>query len=138
MALIEINMNPSGRDLKWFGVLALVFFGVVGAIVYSAASTAVAAVVLWSIGVTLCVVYYAIRPLQIVLYRGWLKLFQPLGWLIAHTLFGLIYFVAFTFTGLGLRAVRYDPLHRRRDPNAKTYWAAHETATDSARYFSQF
>ena len=32
MALIEINLEPSERDLKWFGALALVFFAIVAVI----------------------------------------------------------------------------------------------------------
>jgi predicted membrane protein len=138
MALIEINLNPSKRDLKWFGGLALVFFGVLGGLAYFGSSTATPAFVLWAIGLLFCLIYYAVRPLQLVLYRGWLKLFQPLGWLIAHTLFAFIYFVVFVVIGLCLRVVRYDPLRIRRDSDAKTYWAKHGAETDPARYFRQF
>jgi hypothetical protein len=138
LALIEINLNPSKRDLKWFGALALVFFGVLGGLVYFGSSTTTPALVLWSIGLVFCLVYYAVRPLQLVLYRGWLKLFQPLGWLIAHVLFAFIYFVVFLVIGLGLRVFRYDPLRMRRDSSAKTYWVKHGAETDPSRYFRQF
>jgi hypothetical protein len=138
MALIEINLNPSKRDLKWFGALALIFFGILGAIAYSASTTTTLALILWSIGLLFCLAYYAVRPLQLVLYRGWLKVFQPVGWLIAHTLFAFIYFVVFTAIGFCLRILRYDPLQRSRPPGAKTYWEEHPLETDSSRYFRQF
>jgi hypothetical protein len=138
MALIEINLNPSARDLKWFGVLALAFFIILGALAYSVGTAAGLAIILWSIGLAFFVVYYAVPPMRLVLYRGWLRLFQPIGWLISHALFGAIYYVVFTLIGFCLRVFRYDPMRRRRDPAAKTYWAEHGAETDSSRYFSQF
>lgn len=137
MALIELNLDPTGRELKWFGAVALVFFGLIGWVVHALELPAVA-VTLWSIGVVFFAVYYAIPPLRIVLYRGWLKLFHPLGWLIAHVLFGFIFFVVFTLVGFGLRLTGYDPLRLRRPKDAGTYWAEHGAEADSSRYFRQF
>lgn len=138
MALIEINMNPSKRDLKWFGVLALVFFIMVGGFVHSVTNSVGPAVGIWTFGLVFCLVYYAVRPMQLVLYRGWLKLFEPLGWLIAHAIFAIIYYGAFTLIGFGLRIFRYDPMRRNRDPDAETYWVEYPADTDSSRYFRQF
>jgi hypothetical protein len=136
MALIEMNFNPSKRNLKWFGALALAFFGILGGLVWSASGTA--AVTLWVVGLAFCLIYYALGPMQLVLYRGWLRTFQPLGWLIAHTLFGFVYFIVFTLIGFGLRVFRYDPLHLRRTPGARTYWTRHVPQPGAARYFRQF
>lgn len=137
MALIELNLDPTGRELKWFGAVALAFFGLIGLVVYAAELHAVASA-LWSIGIVFFLVYYAVPPARIVLYRGWLKLFHPLGWVIAHVLFGFIYFVVVTLIGFALRLARYDPLQLRRPKGADTYWAKHDAETDSSRYFRQF
>ena len=47
MALIEINLDPSNRDLKWFGVLAFVFFLLIGNFVYWATTATGIAYALW-------------------------------------------------------------------------------------------
>ena len=33
MAMISINLNPSRRELRWFGLLVLLFFGLIGGLV---------------------------------------------------------------------------------------------------------
>jgi hypothetical protein len=40
--------------------------------------------------------------------------------------------------GLLFRLVRRDPLGRKFDPRAKTYWHCRKPPDDLARYFRQF
>jgi hypothetical protein len=138
MALIEVNLNPGKSELKWFGLLLLVFFGVLGGIVYWINSESAVPPILWSIGLAVCVIYYAIKPLRLPLYRAWMKLIFPLGWAISHLLFGFIYYLVLTPVGLLLRLFRYDPLRRRRDENVQTYWAERSSEKEPGRYFKQF
>lgn len=138
MALIDLNLNPSHRDLRWFGVLGLLFFLLAGGFVAYFTAMTVLAVVLVAIGTAFCLTYYAVRPLRLVMYRGWLRLFQPVGWLISHALFAMIYFVVFTSIGLILRLAGHDPMQRRRNASSSTYWRAHEPPPDASRYFRQF
>ena len=35
MSLVEINKNPSPRELRWFGLIVLAFGGFVSAILYA-------------------------------------------------------------------------------------------------------
>jgi hypothetical protein len=62
--VIEINKNPSRSELKWFGLLLLVFLGVVGAVVNWRFHAPAAARGLWMAGVGLCLVYYALPVLR--------------------------------------------------------------------------
>jgi hypothetical protein len=138
MALIDINLNPEKSELKWFGLLLLVFFGLLGGIIFWINSESAVPPILWSVGLSVCVIYYAVKPLRLTLYRVWMKLVFPLGWAISHLLFGIIYYLVLTPVGLLLRLFRYDPLRRRRDENAQTYWSEHGSETDPGKYFKQF
>jgi hypothetical protein len=137
MALIEINRNPSRRDLAWFGLVLLAFLGLVGLIV-SRTAPGPAAGYIWTAGVVLAIGYYAIPPIRRPMFVGWMYLAYPVGYVMSHVLLGIIYFGVLTPVGLVLRAFGYDPMARRFDRGAPTYWVARETRPDSARYFRQF
>lgn len=72
------------------------------------------------------------------LYRGWMFAALPIGWVISHVILGAVYYLVITPIGLILRAVGNDPMQRRIDRAAATYWIPHTQQTDSSRYFRQF
>jgi hypothetical protein len=138
MALLEINLRPSERDLRWFGLIMLLFFVVIGALVFQVTHTLTWPVRLAGAGLVFCAVYYGVRPLRKLLYLGWMRLLYPIGWTISHLLMGFIYFVVLTLIGWGLRLAGRDPMQRAILRDAKTYWIARSDAPGSARYFRQF
>lgn len=138
MALIEIRLNPSGRELKWFGLVVLLFFGLIGALVLWRAGSPRAASIVWSVGAGLVVVFYTARPLRLPIYLAWMYAVYPIGWLVSHTLMGVIYFLLITPIAILMRLFRVDPLHRRLERDAPTYWVDLPRETDRSRYFSQF
>ncbi|MBL8757445.1 MAG: hypothetical protein JNK35_03325 [Phycisphaerae bacterium] len=72
------------------------------------------------------------------LYRGWMFAALPIGWTVSATLMGIVFFLVITPIGLVLRALGKDPMFRRPDPAAATYWIPHRQETDRKRYFRQF
>ncbi|RJO65079.1 MAG: hypothetical protein C4523_16860 [Myxococcales bacterium] len=71
---------------------------------------------LW--GVLGAAVPVAISPLFIALtYIG-----LALGWVNTRLILGLLYFLVFTPLGLLFRLIGKDPLNRRIEKNAGTYW----------------
>ncbi|MFQ5511606.1 MAG: SxtJ family membrane protein [Candidatus Krumholzibacteriia bacterium] len=138
MAVIEIKSTPSKRELSWFGAVMLVFFGAVGSVAYFKFHAPTAAYVLWSVGTLLALLFYAIPPLRIPLYLGWMRAFFPVGWTFSHLVLIVIYYLVVTPIGLVMRLFGYDPMKRRLDPGAATYWVEHRTAAELARYFRQY
>ena len=55
-----------------------------------------------------------------------------------RTAMAVLFYGVFTPIGLFFRLIGRDPLHRRFQPEADTYWVARRPATDVRRYFRQF
>jgi hypothetical protein len=72
------------------------------------------------------------------IYRGWMFAALPIGWTFSHVILGIVYFGVLTPIGLLLRAMGKDPMNRRPDPSAQTYWIPHRQERDLKRYFRQF
>lgn len=60
-------------------------------------------------------------------YAAWMRLARVLGWVNTHLLLALLFYTLFTLVGLVLRLLRRDPLARRWDVGAQTYWSARQT-----------
>lgn len=136
MALLDVNWNPRQRELKQFAVLMLVIFGLIGGYCLWIDSTT-AATVFWVLAAIGIVGYFRpgfVRPVYVV----WMALAWPIGWTISHLLLLTVYYLVLTPIGLLMKLVRYDPLQRKFDSSAKTYWTPHDPGADVARYFKQF
>jgi len=139
MAVIEINKNPSKKELGWFGVLMAAFFGFVGFMAWRKFDSWTAAQVLWGAGVVMPLVYYAVPPIRRPMYLGWIYATYPIGWVVSHVVLGLIFYVVFSAVGLLLRVFGVDPMTRRLAPEAKTYWNEHRPCdAKPSRYFRQY
>ena len=138
MALIELNKAPSRRELLVFGSLFALFFGLIGGLIWWKFEAPTAAYVVWSIAAAITIVFYALPPIRKPIYLAWIHLAFPIGWVISHVAMALIYYLVFTPIGLIMRLFGRDPMERRFDRGAETYWTPHQPSEDSARYFRQF
>jgi hypothetical protein len=148
MPMIEINWIPSRGHLRVFGVGALVVFGALGTWLFFShrffgleipESTAEAlAYALWALaalsGILAAAAPAALRPLYIVL----LIISVPIGWLVSHVVLAVVYYGILTPIGLALRLCGRDPLCRKFDPQAPSYWVDRPPARNVKSYFRQF
>ena len=137
MPVIEINRNPSRRDLRIFGALLLVFAGVVGALLHWRWHAPGAARAVWIAGAVLVGLYFGVPPLRRPIYLGWIYVTFPIGFVLSHVILGLVYYGVFTPMGLIMRLVGHDPMRRKMDRAAKSYWVAHDPHRSMERYFRQ-
>ena len=137
MALIDINKTPSRRDLLVFGLLFPVFFGVLGGVTLLVTEDLEAAQVIWAIAGAITLVFALIAPLRVPIYVGWVTLTFPIGWTVSHLLMLLTYYGLLTPLGLIMRLFGRDPMHRRFDASASSYFVSHKPA-ETSRYFRQF
>ena len=136
MALIQIR-SPSRADLRWFGVIVLVFFGIVGGIAWGSFGAPGVARGLLATGALLAAAYYAIPPLRVPLYLAWMHAVAPIGWLVSHAIMALIYYGLIAPMGLLMRLFGRDTMKRRFEPAAGTYWTEHDPGGEPSRYLRQ-
>src|SRR5262245_30677561 len=135
--MIQIDKHPSRRDLLIFAALLPIFFGIVGALAWRAQSPRLAAA-LWAAGAVAALVAFAVPRARRLLYLGWMYASYPIAWAISHLILAAIYFLIATPIAVVLRAIGRDPMLRKFDKAAKSYWVLRNPSRDAARYFRQF
>lgn len=147
MALVRIDWKPSRRTLRSFGVIALLVFAAAGALVYGrlgpgravpVGAAVPTAYVLWAVaaycGFGAAVLPAAIRPIYLLLSVAAF----PIGLVVAHAAMALLFYGVVTPIGLILRLAGRDPMVRRFDADAPSYWIQRRSPAAVERYFRQF
>lgn len=137
MSLIPLERNPSRRQLNTFGVVWLAAFAVFGGLALARGSLPWTAV-LWSAAILVPGVGCFVPALLRGVYVGMAWLTLPIGVVVSLTVLAVVYYLVLTPIGLLLRLTGYDPMCRRRDPKAASYWMPRAPADDIRRYFRQF
>lgn len=91
-----------------------------------------------SVGVIGAIVMWLAPAVARRVYTGWMFAAMPIGWTISHVILAAVYYLLITPIGLFMRLLGHDPMQRRFDKQAKTYWIAHDPGHDPSRYFKQF
>ena len=138
MAIIEINKNPSRKDLLVFGFPLGLFTILLGLLAHFQWQSPEAARTIWLVGAGLTAVYLILPPIRRTLYLGWIYATFPIGWTISHLLIAIIYYGVLTPIGLVLQLCGKDPIAKDIDPGRSSYWVEHPTKADAGRYFRQF
>lgn len=138
MPLIEINRNPSAKDLRWFGLLLALFFGLVGALVWWRTGQRASFLVIAGAGCVLWAVYSLVPAVRRPLFLGWMYAAWPVGTMVSLALLAVVYFLVVTPIGLAVRLFSHDPLGRAFDSRLSSYWRARAPAPPASRYFRQF
>ena len=137
MSATDPRRSPGASDLWWFGVIVAAFFGLLGGVVLWAGGAVAVARGLWGAGLGLAVLYYAVPPLRLPFYRGWMAAVRPIGWTVTHLVLAAIFYGLITPMGVLMRGFGRDRLRLRGDRPAESYWTEHDPADDTARYFRQ-
>jgi hypothetical protein len=136
MPLLQLNLEPSRKELRWFaGLWWPLICAMIGLAFFRKFHAPTAAVWIWAVGGLLAalgvIAPRVIQPFYLLLMR----LTYPVGWCVSHLVLAAMYFLVVTPIGLLLR-VFHDPMERRFDRAASTYWTVHESV-ESGRYFRQ-
>lgn len=129
--------EPTSRDLNILAALFFVLPGVIGGLMLWKGS---ANGWIWiTVGCVLGV-SRIIPPLFRAIYRIWISFSIILGYFVSRILLTIIFFIIITPMGLIMRIVGKDPMERKLDPNAATYWSPKEQEKDTSveRYEKQF
>ena len=128
---------PSPQQLRWFGLLLLLFCAALGLLLGARLGSMETAAGLAGLGLALALLYYAVRPLRLPMYLTWMRVTRPLGAALSLLLLAAIYFLVVTPIGLAARLFGRDELGRRFDPAAQSYWRRHSRPAEAERYLRQ-
>src|SRR5215210_5034745 len=93
--------------------------------------------VLWIACAALTFVYLAVPGWRWPIFIGWMYATYPMGWILSHVVLLIVFFLVIVPFGLVVRLARRDPLARRVDRTAETYWVRRSGPSDVRRYFRQ-
>ena len=136
MKLVTMNWNPTDRQLRQFGLIALVALPLLGWL-WGGGNLTVLEVTA-AIGAAMAAVGWlyprGIKPLFIALSL----IAMPIGMAISELALLLIFYLVFVPMGLFFRLIGRDALQLKIDRRARTYWQRKKRATGPARYLRQW
>ena len=136
MQLLRLNYNPSRSQLTVFAIAWLVFVATWGFIAY-AKNAATLAHVFWVLAGGIPLIGLIFPNSLRLLYLALSYATYPIGFVVSHVILALLYYLGFTLIGLAMRLFRYDPLTRRRDVTAMSYWHERNQKRPPSTYFRQ-
>jgi hypothetical protein len=140
----DINWRPDRQDCRAFAKSVVIGFPMI-AVTFAVLvrwQTGVWAEWPWWLGVigfTLGVVCGLCPPFAKLVYVAWHALGGAVGFVVSNLLLVATFYLIVTPIGLVLRCVGKDPLERRIDRDAQSYWKDEEKRVDDAQeYFRPF
>ena len=139
MLLTEINWKPNRKELRNFGIVSLIASALISLLLYLLKGLGIQwATIIFVAGFIVFLTSFISRKVTRVIYLGLILVTLPIGLVVSFTLLALFYFLLLTPVGLFFRLLGRDPLHRKYDSNADTYWITRRGPDSPDRYFHQF
>lgn len=138
MSLIRINHDPSRKDLNVFGAIWLVFFSVVAFLIWRRTGNHTVAALVFGVAVAVPLVGWILPRFMRCVYLGMTYASFPIGFTISFLLMVVIYYGIVFPLGLMMKICRYDPMTRKLDEAAPSYWIEHKQQKEVKTYFRQF
>lgn len=135
MKLVEMNWTPSPRELRQFGVIALVALPLLGWM-WGAGTTLL--IILGVSGGLLAVLGLVAPPLVKPVYVGLCLITLPIGLVVGEVLMAVVFYGVFLPIGLVFKLIGRDGLELQIDRGCKSYWSAKKQPANAASYFQQW
>ena len=131
MIFPEVSRNPPGRQLRQFSAILTALILIAGVARHWPIGWIGVAMAVSLAGMVKPAV---VRPVVV----GWMLAVSPIRWLVSRLLLGLVFYGVVTPIGLTLRLMGHDPMRRRCDPSASSYWEPKPGPGDVSSYFRQY
>lgn len=135
MKLVEMNWQPSDRELKQFGLISLVAFPLLG---WMWGASSVVLTILAVIGAVLASLGFVVPAALKPVYIGLCLLTMPIGMVVGELMMAIVFYGVFLPIGLVFRLMGRDALQLQLDRQAPSYWQAKKRPTGAASYFQQW
>ncbi len=144
--LQEVKELPAGsRDLRKFSLTVGIAFVVLWAVftllipyLTGRGADPSRLPLLWQIGVALAVVGTLAPKVVKPLYYAWMTMALALGFVMTRVLLTIFFFLVMTPVALIFRLIGRDPLHRKLDRDAASYWIEKHYPIEDRTRFEKF
>jgi hypothetical protein len=139
MSLVEINWRPGRKELRNFGIIALIASAVISLVLYLLKGLEVQWIlIICCVGFIIFLSSIISAKISRIIYLGLTFVTLPIGWIISFILLAIFYFLLIMPIGFIFRLVGRDPLCRKFDSAAGSYWLPRRPPDSNDRYFHQF
>lgn len=129
--------NPTRTDLRNFGLLMFAAFAVIGCLRWWLKGHVPS--ILFTLAATFLILGVAVPDILKPVYRAWMKFALALNWVMTRVLLSIAFYGLITPSAIIYRFVSGDPLKRKWDPAATTYWEPpDDQPSDIEAYKNQF
>ncbi len=145
--LLELNLNPEPRILRQFGFIALVGFGLLALaahyeiLLFSMGLGAARAplVVAFAAIAVVSATFSLVAPrLNRLVYVAISVLTYPIGLVLSYVILGFLFFAIIAPIGMLLRVLGKDPMQRRFDASARSYFVRAKPPSSTENYFRRY
>ena len=139
MALLELKLNPTPRDLRWFvGLLFPGFFALVGFLLWLGNASLAVALALVGGALAVSAIGLLVPKFALAVYLAWMYAVYPIGWTVSHLVMALTFYAVVTPIGFFMRLSGRDALARKDARGAPSHWQPSTTGRDVRDYLRQF
>ena len=139
MSVVQINRNPTLRQLRQFGWIWMAFVTLFGAVAWFKFDSPALARGLWIAAFAVPVVGWALPAFMRLVFLGMSYLAWPIGFVVSHVILAVVYYLVVTPIGLVMRLFGYDSMKKTFDREAASYWVSRSVGdVDAKRHFRQY
>lgn len=138
MAIVDINWNPSRKELKTFSLLLIVFFAIVAGLVYGKGAAIETAYLIAGGGAVVGIAGMLSPAFIRVVYVVWMAAVFPIGFVVSNVVLAVVFYGVVWPIGLMTKLTGRNALQLGLDRKAKTYWNVRPPMKDPRRYFRQY
>ena len=135
MALVDLNFNPSNRQLRQFGAICVV---ALPALTWIWTRNPIYASWAAGLGIALCLLSLVSPRLAKPIFIGLTIVTIPIGLVVGELTMLLIYFGVFLPMAIVFRIIGRDSLQRRSGVAKTSYWQKRTPVSSIRRYYQQF
>lgn len=136
--MIEINFHPARKEMRVFAFLEILFFGLISYAIYRKTDSLTVPTAIFSIALSVGILGFFFPQWMRIVYVGWMIAVYPIGWLVSHLVMAVVFYLVIWPIGLTLVLMGRDPMQRKIDRQADTYWIARRKDDRTQRYFKQY
>jgi len=129
------EIKGSLKQLREFAVVMAVFFSLLGGLAWWRGHFNV----LWFV-VSSAFIFSGLTVPNILkpIYKIWMGLALAMGWFVSRIILCALFFLILTPISLVMRITGKDLMHKRLEPDSKTYWVPVTRKADKLHYERQF